>query len=184
MTSSAEGDLSSSPNFGPKAVHMTASKPRAPAHVGNLGMSRGGESPFFHEPIRDSQFVPEIPSRSRSAFCASSRLLGNMCAQRTRTGFAFGSITRVIRPSFDWRANSTGTKGPSLNHSPRMGSCRESQTSEPHARHAIFVLRFGSAIYDSLQISLIFSLNLSRNGAFVESRKSLRYDSNSCFTAS
>jgi hypothetical protein len=57
-------------------------------------------------------------------------------SERTK-GKVVGMITSVIRPSDDFRANSIGKNGPSVNQLPRTGKSRESQTSEPHPKHAI-----------------------------------------------
>ena len=69
--------------------------------------------------------------KAKDAMPSSSWHAVSRSAQSTRTGRAAHSTTSVIRPSPDWRANSTGTSGPSSNHSDLMGSSRGSQMSDP-----------------------------------------------------
>ena len=49
-------------------------------------------------------------------------------------------MTKVMRPSFDCRANSTGRSGPSACQSPIVGRLSGHQIREPHPRHTIIAL--------------------------------------------
>lgn len=153
MTSAADGDSVFFSNFGPNAVQIAASKPRSSAHWGKLGMFRGAVSLGCHEPINESASSLLIFSRSHSASLAAWRSVDSMRAHKTRIGLALRSITRVIRPPDDCRVNSTGAKGPSLNHSRRIGSARGSQIRDPHPKHAIFKMGFRTALMFRRKVS-------------------------------
>src|SRR5271169_6743940 len=105
-----DGERSSVPNFGPRAVQSTASTPRASDQTGKSAMHTGALFPRCQEPMSEGQVLSLMPSRLHRALVASDRSTEVICAHRTLKGAAAESITRVMRPSDDWRVNSTGAK--------------------------------------------------------------------------
>lgn len=137
-TSSTRGfPLSPSLKFGGNFVQITESIFLASAHSFNSGIFSGGGRPLDQLPMCSGFFAP---SRCCSCFFASSRLSPSIRAHSARTGRTAGEITNVIRPSSDFRANSTGISGPSLNQYRWIGKLRGSQIREPQPRHAILVI--------------------------------------------
>ena len=138
-TSSTPGCRLFSPlNLGGNAVQTTESIFLASAHLLSFGISSGDGPPLDQTPMY-SEF--SVLSRSRNCSFASSRLSLSIGAHSDRTGRALGTITKVIRPSMDCRANSSGNSGPSSNQYRRIGKFRGSQIREPQPRHTILVNR-------------------------------------------
>jgi hypothetical protein len=77
-----------------------------------------------------------IPSRTRSASIASSRVATSSSAQSVCDGGTSSQRTSVSRPLLERLANSTESSGPSGCHFP-TGRVRGSQTSDPQPMHAI-----------------------------------------------
>ena len=137
-TCASEGNCSVSLNLGGNAVQTTPSRPLRSSQASQPSRFFLGGSPSFNPPI-NSGFDLGTPSRSRNFSRASSMSLQSINAQSDRTVVPPSAITKVMRPSLDWRANSTLMSGPSSNQVPRMGSSRASQTKDPHPRHAMFI---------------------------------------------
>lgn len=124
---------------GPPIVRRTVgavqSKPRLPRH--GLRPSPVGPAAPCDQVATQSLFF--VPSRTISCRFASAKSSVAIMAQQDRTSGAVGSSTRVMRPLFDWRVNSTRSSGPSSNHSRRIGSSRGSQINDPQPKHAIAI---------------------------------------------
>lgn len=121
-------------NCGGNAVHTTPSTPCAKAQPGKPGSASGAAPPCDQVATQSSFFVP---SRTISCRLASAKSSVSIMAQNDRTSGAAGSGTRVMRPLFDWRVNSTLSSGPSSNQSRWIGSSRGFQINDPQPRHAI-----------------------------------------------
>jgi hypothetical protein len=80
-----------------------------------------------HDPMREDHSLAVSCSRSRSDSLARERSVVVIWAHKRRTGAALRSMTKVTRPSKDWRVNSIGANGPSMNHSRRTGSVPRSR---------------------------------------------------------
>ena len=106
---------------------MIALRPRSQAQAGRSGIAVGAAVPFSHDPMQDNVVL----SRLRNSSLAVPRSLEHISAHRTCTGKPLWSMTSVIRPSTDWRVNSTGRRGPSFCQSPTKGSSRGHQISDP-----------------------------------------------------
>ena len=128
--------MSSSLNCGGNFVQITESIFLASAHSLSPGIEGGDGRLLDQSPIYSGFFVP---SRRCSCFLASTRQSLSIRVHSDRTGRASGQITKVIRPSMDCRANSSGISGPSSNQYRRIGKSRGSQIREPQPRHAILV---------------------------------------------
>lgn len=104
---------------------MSAQLPRAPEERDQNPMLRSFD---FGTPSR---------AASRSTAVRTSGVANRL--HKTRTDGEGGSSTRVTRLPPEARANSTGRRGPSWNHSPRRGRVSGFQTSEPQPRHPTFI---------------------------------------------
>jgi len=137
MTSSMEGVSSFllvTGDFGGRPVHTTPEIPRCFAQG---SMNSTPKCPDDPDLVQNAAFaVLGSPSRLASASRASSNEEDDKVFQSAGHTVPCLHTTSVMRPSLDFRANSSGKFGPSSCHSCEIGKSPGSQINEPQPRQA------------------------------------------------